>query len=251
MLEKSSGAFQAAFFKRHPLAESVLSLFDVLPQTYFYAKDKQSRFVKVNHLFLENHGLEDESEALGKTDRDFHPPLMAEAYIREDRRVMASRKPQPGQVWLVLHRRSVPRWYISTKTPLMDASGEVIGLAGAMYRIEQQEEMTRYLQELLPVTRYIEEHFAEQISMTVMAEMAGHSATHFNRRFKQLLRVTPTAYLRSVRVQAAQSLLTTTSRSLSEIAINVGYADQSHLTRRFREVTGMTPAAWRKRFVRM
>ncbi len=251
MSEKSAGAFQAAFFKRHPLAESVLSLFDVLPQTYFYAKDKQSRFVKVNHLFLENHGLEDDSEALGKTDRDFHPPLMAEAYIREDRRVMASRKPQPGQVWLVLHRRSVPRWYISTKTPLMDASGEVIGLAGAMYRIEQQEEMTRYLQELLPVTRYIEEHFAEQISMTVMAEMAGHSATHFNRRFKQPLRVTPTAYLRSVRVQAAQSLLTTTSRSLSEIAINVGYADQSHLTRRFREVTGMTPAAWRKRFVRM
>jgi AraC-like DNA-binding protein len=249
MNEISALEFQTAFFTQHPLAESVLALFGVLPQTYFYAKDKQSRFVKVNHLFLENHGLEDESQALGKTDRDFHPPVMAEAYIREDRRVMASRKPQSGQVWLVLHRRSVPRWYVSTKTPLIDPSGEVIGVAGAMYRIEQQEEMTRYLQELLPVARYIEKHFAEQISMTEMAEMAGHSSTHFNRRFRQLLRVTPTDYLRSVRVQAAQSLLTTTSRSLAEIAINVGYTDQSHLTRRFREVTGMTPAAWRKRFV--
>jgi transcriptional regulator GlxA family with amidase domain len=103
---------------------------------------------------------------------------------------------------------------------------------------------------LLPVTRHIEKHFAEQISMTEMAGMAGYSSTHFNRRFKQLLRVTPTDYLRSVRVQAAQSLLTTTSRSLAEIAVSVGFTDQSHLTRRFREVTGMTPAAWRNRFVK-
>lgn len=226
-----------------------MALFDVLPQTYFYAKDTDSRFIKVNHLFLENHGLSSESEALGKTDHDFHPPLMAEAYIQEDRRVMASRRSLPGQVWLVLHRRCVPRWYVSTKAPLFSAQGEVIGIAGAMYRIEQPEEMSRYLQELLPVARYIERNFPDQISMAKMAQMAGLSSTHFNRRFRQLLRVTPTEYLRSVRVQAAQALLTTTSRSLAEIAVAVGYTDQSHLTRRFREVTGMTPAAWRARFV--
>ncbi len=249
MPTESPHPFQAAFFARHPLAESVMSLFDVLPQTYFYLKDRDSRFVKVNHLFLENHGLQDEAQAIGKTDRDFHPPLMAEAYIREDRRVMASRQRQPGQVWLVLHRRSVPRWYVSTKTPIFDVTGEVIGVAGAMYRIEQQEEMAQYLQELLPAARYIEKHYAEPISMAEMAELSKLSSTHFNRRFRQLLRVSPTEYLRAVRVQAAQSLLATTSRTLADIAVAVGYTDQSHLTRRFREVTGMTPAAWRKRFV--
>ncbi len=241
--------FQKAFFKRHPLAESVISLFEVLPQTYFYLKDHESRFVKVNHLFLENHGLDEESQAIGKTDRDFHPPLMAEAYIREDRRVMASRERQPGQIWLVLHRRSVPRWYVSTKAPVFNERGEVIGVAGAMYRIEQQAEMAEHLQELLPVARYIEKHYAEAISMVAMAELAGLSVTHFNRRFQQLLRVTPSEYLRAVRIQAVQRLLTTSSRSLAEIAAEVGFTDQSHLTRRFREQTGMTPAAWRKRFV--
>lgn len=241
--------FQSAFFNRNPMAESLIALFDSLPQTYFYAKDKKSRFVKVNQIFLENHGLSEESEALGKTDYDFHPPLMAEAYVSEDRRVMSSRKPLPGQVWLVLHRRSVPRWYVSTKTPLFNASDEVIGIAGAMYRIEDQKELTRYLQELLPVARHIENHYAEPISMAELAEMAGLSSTHFNRRFRQLLRVTPTEYLRSVRVQAAQGLLATTARTLAEIAVDVGFTDQSHFTRRFREVTGMTPAAWRKRFV--
>ncbi len=62
--------------------------------------------------------------------------------------------------------------------------------------------------------------------------------------------MTPMQYLRSVRTQAARRLLTATSRSLAEIAADVGYTDQSHLTKRFREVTGMTPAAYRRRFVR-
>lgn len=151
---------------------------------------------------------------------------------------------------MVLHRRRVPRWYVSTKTPLLRTDATVIGIAGAMYRIERDEELTQYFEELMPVVRHIEGHYAETISMQAMAELAGLSPTHFNRRFRQLLRMTPTQYLRAVRVQAAQRTLTTTSRSLAEIAVDVGYMDQSHLTKRFREVTGMTPAAYRKRFVK-
>jgi AraC-like DNA-binding protein len=251
MAEHSPQQFRADFFCRHPLAESVISLFDSLPQTYFYAKDTESRFVKVNQLFLENHGLRDESEAIGKTDRDFHPPLMAEAYIREDRRVMTSRQTLPGQVWLVLHRRSVPRWYVSTKTPLLAVTGEVIGIAGAMYLIKQRTELSQYLQELMPTALYIEKHYAEPISMAEMAQLAGLSTTHFNRRFRELLRVTPTQYLRSVRIQAAQNLLANTPNTLAAIAVAVGFTDQSHFTRRFREATGITPSQWRKRFVKL
>jgi len=151
---------------------------------------------------------------------------------------------------MVVHRRRVHRWYVSTTRPLYDSGGEVIGLAGAMYRIEQQDELTAYFQELLPVVRYIEQHYAEPITMTDMANLAGLSSTHFNRRFRQLIRMTPMQYLRTVRIQATQRLLTTTSRSIAEIAVDVGYTDQSHLTKRFREVTGMTPAAYRKRFVK-
>jgi AraC-like DNA-binding protein len=242
--------FQQAFFACSPLGESVIRLFDALPQTYFYAKTRESRFVKVNQLFLENHGLRDESEAIGRTDRDFHPPLMAEAYIAEDRRVMESRQPLPGQVWMVLHRRQVPRWYVSTKTPLFDREDRVVGIAGAMYRIEKPQELQRHFQELLPAVQYIEKHFAEPVSMAEMARLVGLSATHFNRRFRKLLRMTPQEYLRSVRIQEARRLLTSTSRELADIAVAVGFTDQSHFTRRFRETTGMTPKAYRARFVR-
>lgn len=241
-------AFQREFLARCPQARSLIQLFDALPQTYFFAKDRESRFVAVNHMFLDNHGLADEAQALGKSDRDFHPPLLAEAYIAEDRRVMQSRQPLPGQVWAVLHRRTAPRWYVCTKTPLFGPDDEVLGIAGAMYRIDDPQLLAGYFQELMPVIRHVEHHYADAISMAEMAALAGLSTTHFNRRFRQLLRMTPTQYLRTVRVQHARGLLTTTDKPLAEIAVLTGFTDQSHFTRRFRQTTGLTPDAYRRRF---
>ncbi|MGY8673703.1 MAG: helix-turn-helix domain-containing protein [Verrucomicrobiia bacterium] len=250
MLENDGKAIQSDFFKLLPTAESIMWLFESLPQTYFYAKDLNSRFVRVNQPFLDSHGLTNEAEALGKTDRDFHPPLLAEAYISEDQRVMRSRLPLAGQMWLVLHQKRNPRWYVSAKTPLFSIDGNVVGLAGSMYRVEEPEAMSRHFQELLPVVTHIEKHYAEQISMAEMAGLTQLSSTHFNRRFRQLLRMSPSAYLRTVRVQASRRLLTTTSRTLAEIAAAVGFTDQSHFTKRFREVTGITPGEYRRRFVK-
>jgi AraC-like DNA-binding protein len=241
-------SFREDFFARSPQAASLMRLFDALPQTYFFAKNRESRFVAVNHMFLDNHGLVDESQAIGKSDRDFHPPLMAEAYIAEDRRVMASRRPLPGQVWAVLHRRTTPRWYVCTKTPLFDPDETVVGIAGAMYRIDDPHVLAGYFQELMPVVQHVDRHYAAPISIADMAALAGLSSTHFNRRFRHLLRMTPSQYLRTVRVQHARGLLTTTDKPLAEIAALTGFTDQSHFTRRFRETTGLTPDAYRRRF---
>lgn len=243
-------AFQAAYFRRHPAAWSVLELFDALPQVSFYAKDTKSRYVRVNRLSVTTHGLRDEYEMIGRSDRHFHPPVMAEAYIAEDLRVMAGRRAIPGQVWLVFHADRLPQWYVSTKVPLFDPDGEVIGIAGAMYPIEQPAEHERYFQELSPVIRHIDRHHSRCIPMTDMAALCGLSVTHFNRRFRQLLRMTPTAYLRSVRIQAARRWLGTTHRGLAEIAQECGFTDQSHFTRCFRESTGLTPGEYRRRFHR-
>ncbi len=248
MLTPSPRAFQDAFFQRCPAAATVMALFDSLPEVAFYAKDTHSRYVRVNPASVAAHGLSTESEMLGRDDRDFHPPAMAAAYMAEDRRVMSSRRSIPGQMWLVFHADRLPRWYVSTKVPLLDAGGKVLGIAGAMYRIERPAEQERHFRELLPVIRHIEVHFAGSVSMAGMAELAGLSTTHFNRRFQHLLRMTPTSYLRTVRVQAARSLLSGTARTLADIADETGFTDQSHFTRCFRGATGMTPRAYRRRF---
>jgi len=218
-------SFREDFFARSPQAASLMRLFDALPQTYFFAKNRESRFVAVNHMFLDNHGLVDESQAIGKSDRDFPPPLMAEAYIR-----------------------TTPRWYVCTKTPLFDPDETVVGIAGAMYRIDDPHVLAGYFQELMPVVQHVDRHYAAPISIADMAALAGLSSTHFNRRFRHLLRMTPSQYLRTVRVQHARGLLTTTDKPLAEIAALTGFTDQSHFTRRFRETTGLTPDAYRRRF---
>jgi AraC-like DNA-binding protein len=181
--------------------------------------------------------------------RDFEDALAA-AYIAEDGRVMASRRAIPGQVWMVFHRSQLPHWYVSTKVALLDCKGTVLGIAGAMYEIERPAEELHYFQELTPVIRHIGRNFADAVSMAEMAALASLSSTHFNRRFQQLLRMTPTGYLQSVRVQAACHLLSTTRRPLADIALGTGFSDQSHFTRRFRESIGLTPAVYRQRFQR-
>ncbi len=245
----SPDKFQSDFFRRCPSGATVMTLFDSLPNVAFYAKDTLSRFVRVNTAFVSVHAVKSEAEMLGRDDRSFHPPALAEAYIAEDRRVMAARQPIPSQVWLVFHLRRLPHWYVSTKVPLFDPRGNIMGIAGAMYGIEQPVEQQRHFRELFPVIRHIEERFADTISMSGMAALAGLSSTHFNRRFQQLLRLTPTAYLRTVRIQAARHLLSTTSQALSQIAQETGFTDQSHFTRCFRETTGLTPGDYRGRFL--
>ena len=117
-----------------------------------------------------------------------------------------------------------------------------------MYPIATPEEQVSFFRELSPVIRHIEENYAETISMKHMAELAGLSATQFNVRFQSVLRMSPTDYVLSLRIQDAQKKLTETSEPIAEIAINVGFVDQSHFTKRFRKITGMTPLAYRKRF---
>lgn len=252
MLEQShrqARAFQDAFFQLHPTAWEVTRLFEYLPSVFFYAKDATHRYVGVNRRTLTDvFGLEQEEELLGRTDSEFQPPALAEAYHAEDRRVMDGRKPISNQVWLVPHVRGTPRWYVSTKAPLFNPTGDVIGIAGVMYPIETPGDQAAYFQELLPVVRHIERHFTEEVSMQEMAAMANLSATQFNHRFRTILRMSPTVYLLSLRIQQAQRLLTQTSKSIAEIGTEVGFYDQSHFTKRFRRVTGMTPLAYRTRF---
>lgn len=241
--------FSDAFYQRNPRAQSVIGLFDHLPSVLFYAKDSQHRYVAVNQqTLIEVFGLASMDDLLGRTDLDFQPPALAEAYHAEDRRVMEAAMPIPNQVWLVPHVRGTPRWYVSSKTPLFAADDTVIGIAGVMYPIATPEEQASFFRELSPVIRFVEENYTETISMKDMALMTGLSATQFNVRFRNVLRMSPTDYVLSRRIQDAQKRLTETSQSIAEIGIYTGFVDQSHFTKRFRKITGMTPLAYRKRF---
>ena len=96
------------------------------------------------------------------------------------------------------------------------------------------------------VKDYVDAHLAEPIELATLADVAGVSLFHFARAFKQSSGMTPHHYLVQKRVERAQSLLAQSDRTLSEIALTAGFADQSHLTRRFRQVVGITPSEFRR-----
>jgi transcriptional regulator GlxA family with amidase domain len=95
------------------------------------------------------------------------------------------------------------------------------------------------------VREFIEAHLEENISVQALADIAGLSMCHFARAFKQSEGVPPHDYLVQCRVRRAQQLLADTDLPLSEIAVAVGFADQSHCARRFREHFGLTPSGYR------
>lgn len=248
--EEDYREFQQDFFDRMGEARSLAGLFDFIPDVYFYLKDEQSRFIKVNEPMLRTHGLKHESEMLGKNDFDFHLPLLAAQYIDEDRRVRESGKALPNQVWLVPNSSGMLFWYLSSKVPVFDKMGKVIGIAGAMVRMDQVGSVVEPYREMTPSVAYVMNHYAERISIRGLAEMTGLSLSQFDRRFKDLFQMTPSDYIHRVRVNAARSLLEKSGDSIGEIAIDCGFYDQSHFTKRFKRVLGMSPSAYRKRYAK-
>jgi AraC-like DNA-binding protein len=87
---------------------------------------------------------------------------------------------------------------------------------------------------------YIDEHFAGPISLAHLGSIAGLSPFHLHRIFTQQVGMPPHAYQTQVRINHAKDLLRQRI-SLSEIALSAGFADQSHLTRHFRRLVGVTP----------
>lgn len=96
------------------------------------------------------------------------------------------------------------------------------------------------------IRAFIEDRIADRLLVDDMARVVSLSVSYFSRSFKQSFGLSPHAYVVRTRVARAQTLMRTTRESLPQIAFACGLLDQAHLCRRFRQVAGMTPAAWRR-----
>ncbi|WP_254070458.1 helix-turn-helix domain-containing protein [Acidisphaera sp. L21] len=84
------------------------------------------------------------------------------------------------------------------------------------------------------------------VSLEDLAVSCGMSERHFARAFKQSTGIPPHRWLLMKRVERAQSMLQNTALQISAIALECGFASQSHLTRVFSKAVGVSPAAWRR-----
>ncbi len=97
------------------------------------------------------------------------------------------------------------------------------------------------------VIDYMKANLTQDLSILDLATLTTMSESHFSRSFKQSVGIAPYQYLTQQRVERAKQLLKQHEISISDIALDCGFANQTHLTKVFRQVTGMTPKAYQKR----
>jgi AraC family transcriptional regulator len=96
------------------------------------------------------------------------------------------------------------------------------------------------------VRAFIDKNLHGTIHTRDLSAVARRSAAHFARSFKQSFGESPHAYVMRRRLEKACHLMMTSSESLSQIALSVGFSDQSHLTKRFKQTIGQSPSKWRR-----
>jgi len=98
------------------------------------------------------------------------------------------------------------------------------------------------------VQRWLHEHFMHDVSVPKLAQIAKVGERTLLRRFHKSLGETPSSYVQRLRIEAARSLLESTTLAIEEITRQIGYEDISSFRRLFREHTSLTPTQYRKRY---
>jgi AraC-like DNA-binding protein len=90
---------------------------------------------------------------------------------------------------------------------------------------------------------YINENYETDVSLDDLAEVSGFSVFHLLRTFQKTVGITPHRYLTQIRVEMGKRLLQK-GRDITDVALQVGFADQSHFTRHFKRILGVTPGQY-------
>ncbi len=90
-------------------------------------------------------------------------------------------------------------------------------------------------------TNYIQTHLDRDLSLVEIAGVVNISPTYFASVFKRVMGISPHQYVIQQRVERAKLMLSKTDLAIADIALEVGFSSQSHLTQQFKRLTGMTP----------
>ena len=99
------------------------------------------------------------------------------------------------------------------------------------------------------ITRYLQEHLEEDVSLSVLADEFHLSAQYISQLFKSEIGVNFLAYLTNIRMEKAKKLLLSTSLSIAEVSEQSGYGDYRVFTKVFKKSEGITPSQYRRDFL--
>ena len=128
---------------------------------------------------------------------------------------------------------------------------QLLYLLVTKYReLETNEDMVKRnkkLNRLSTITTYIKEHYAEELSLEVLAEVFGYAPAYLSRMFQKYAGINYKSYLQSVRVEYAFQELANTEHPIGEIALGNGFPNSKAFAREFKKKYGVLPSEYRKK----
>ena len=222
------------------------TLFDLAPDVAFFVKDVQGRYVAVNDSLVMRHGLNRKGDAMGKSPRDICPGPFGKIPFEQDARVLRTGKPLIDHMELHWFRPHDPVWCLTTKLPIRDAEGHVIGLIGFSRDMRAPVERGEIPTAFAAALEEFEQNLSADVTTAWLAQRSQLSPQRLSRLTKRLFGLTPTQLITKTRIATASRLLRETNKSIAEIAQASGFYDHSAFTRAFRSATGVTPSSYRK-----
>lgn len=231
----------------NPLAvlPMIEQLFDHVPETVFFIKDRRGQYVAVNQTLVERCGLNEKHELIDRHVRQVFPAELAERYAKQDETVLRTGRPIIDRLELHWYVRRQSGWCLTTKLPWRDAAGDIAGLVGISRDLRAPGDRESIPQSLAATLEHLETHFSDALSPASLARHAGLSSVRFARLIKRIFRMTPHQLITQTRLAAAAHLLRETGRSVADIAAHCGFYDHSAFARAFRSVTDLTPSQFR------
>ena len=133
------------------------------------------------------------------------------------------------------------RYYLSLALRLLSTQ-----CVGGRTKVSQQEQIAA--DRMKQMLRFVEEHYAEELTVERIASSVALSESACLRSFRQLLGITPIQYVKQFRVEKAAELLRSTRLKTGEIGAECGFADGSYFIKSFREIKHCTPKEYRENF---
>ena len=226
----------------------VLELLDHIAGVAFWMKDRAGRFTWVNVPWLVTLGQnQSRKDIIGRMDDELFYPMLVVQYRLDDERVLRGER-IISRIELIGRFGHTAQWYATTKIPLRDRKGAVVGTAGTCVPVEGKLPEALEVSPVSAAVGVIMQRYAEPLNNAELAQVCHMSMSDFERKFTEAYGITPHNYVRNIRVRLSCHPLVFSRKRLSEIAMDFGFADQSHFTNEFHRLMGETPGAYRLRF---
>ena len=221
------------------------ALWDLHDDITFWVKDAEGCFVWVNEA-LSAQAQAPRDSIIGTCDSDWFFNELASVYMADDAGIIRGGPPIINKPELVMSADGCVEWCLTSKFPVRDRAGQVVGSCGMSRPMEAGGALPADYADLAAIVTFARTHVADGVTVEALAQAANMSLSTLERYVRRHLRITPKALLQRIRMNRARHLLTASALQVGEVALACGYESFSSFSRAFRQTYGCSPGSLRR-----